>query len=78
MNALISIRQRRDLSNWAKSEETSFMVRFFHKPRDTNPNKYPSSTPKKRGIENEGEVSMQTIPQNLFDIYEVIQARLLL
>jgi len=68
MNALISIRQRRDLSNWAKSEETSFMVRFFHKPRDTNPNKYPSSTPKKRGIENEGEVSMQTIPQLLFDI----------
>ncbi len=77
MNALISIRQRRDLSNWAKSEETSFMVRFFHKPRDTNPNKYPSSTPKKRGIENEGEVSMQTIPQISLYIYEVIQARLL-
>ena len=77
MNALISIRQRRDLSNWAKSEDTSFMIRFFHKPRDTNPNKYPSSTPKKRGIENEGEVSMQTIPQILFDIYETIQARLL-
>ena len=53
------------------------MVRFFHKPRDTNPNKYPSSTPRKRGIENESEVSMQTIPQILFDIYEVIQARLL-
>jgi len=77
MNALISIRLRSDLSNWTKFEDTSFMVRFFHKPRDTNPNKYPSSTPKKRGIENEGEVSMQTILQILFDIYEVIQARLL-
>ena len=53
------------------------MVRFFHKPRDTNPNKYPSSTPSNLGIINEGEVNMQTIPQILFDIYEVIQARLL-
>lgn len=77
MNALISINPRSVLSNWTKSEVMLFMVRFFHKPRDTNPNKYPSSTPSNKGIENEGEVSMQTIPQILFDIYEVIQARLL-
>jgi len=77
MNALISIRPSSDLSNWTKFEGKFFIARFFHKPWDTNPNKYPSSTPRKRGIENEGEVSMQTIPQILFDIYEVIQARLL-
>ena len=52
------------------------MVRFFHKPWDTNPNRYPSNTPINIGIENKGEVSMQTIPQILFDIYEVSQARL--
>ncbi len=53
------------------------MVRFFHKPRDTNPNKYPSSTPINIGIENEGEISIQTNSQILLNIYEVIQARLL-
>ena len=77
MNALISINPRSVLSNWTKSEVTLFMVRFFHKHRDTNPNKYPSSTPSNIGIINEGEVNMQTIPHILFDIYEVIQARLL-
>jgi hypothetical protein len=77
MNALISIRQRRDLSNWAKSEDTSFMVRYFHKPRDTNPNKYPSNTPIIIGIENEDEICMQINSQILLNIYEVIQARLL-
>jgi hypothetical protein len=77
MNALRSIRPSSDLSNWTKLEGSPFMVRFFHKPWDTNPNMYPSSAHSKRGIENEGEVSMQTIPQILFDIYEVIQARLL-
>jgi hypothetical protein len=60
MNALISIRQRRDLSNWTKSEDTSFTDRYFHKLRDTNPNKYPSNTPIIIGIENEGEICMQT------------------
>jgi len=53
------------------------MVRFFHKSRDTNPNRYPSNTPINIGIENKGEISMQTNPQILFEIYEVIQARLL-
>ena len=77
MNALISIRPRRDLSNWTKYEDTSFMVRFFHKPRDTNPNKYPSNTPISIGIENEGEICMQTNPQISLNIYEVILARLL-
>ena len=41
------------------------------------PQQVSERTPRKRGIENEGEVSMQTISQILFDIYEVIQARLL-
>ncbi len=77
MNALISIRPRRDLSNWTKSEDTSFMVRFFHKPRDTNPNKYPSNTPIIIGIENEGEICMQTNSQILLNIYETIQSCLL-
>lgn len=77
MNALISIRQSRDLSNWAKSEDTSFMVRYVHKSRDTNPNKYPSNTPIIIGIENEGEICMQTNSQILLSIYEVIKARLL-
>ena len=53
------------------------MVRFFHKPRDTNPNKYPSNIPINIVIENEGEISMQTNPQISLNIYEVIQARLL-
>ena len=77
MNALISISPSSDLSNWAKFEDTSFMVRFFHKPRDTNPNKYPSNIPINIVIENEGEISMQTNPQISLNIYEVIQARLL-
>ena len=54
------------------------MVRFFHKPRDTNPNKYPSNTPIIKGVENEGEICMQTNPQILLNTYEVIKARLLL
>jgi len=54
------------------------MVRFFHKPRDTNPNKYPSNTPIIKGVENEGEICMQTNPQISLNIYEVIKARLLL
>jgi len=53
------------------------MVRYFHKPRDTNPNKYPSNTPIIIGIENEGEICMQINSQILLNIYEVIQARLL-
>ena len=77
MNALISIRPRRDLSNWTKYEDTSFMVRFFHKPRDTNPNKYPSNTLIIIGIENEGEICMQTNSQILLNIYEAIQSCLL-
>jgi hypothetical protein len=51
------------------------MVRFFHKPRDKNPNKYPSNTPINIGIENKGEISMQTNSQILLNIYEAIQAR---
>lgn len=46
------------------------MVRFFHKPRDTNPNKYPSSTPSNIGIENEGDISMPTNIQISMNIYE--------
>jgi hypothetical protein len=53
------------------------MVRYVHKSRDTNPNKYPSNTPIIIGIENEGEICMQTNSQILLSIYEVIQARLL-
>jgi hypothetical protein len=53
------------------------MVRFFHKPRDTNPNKYPSNTPIIIGIEKEGEICMQTNSQILLNIYEVIKDRLL-
>jgi hypothetical protein len=77
MNAKRSINPRSEKSNGEKYVGSSFIARFFHKPWDTNPNKYPSITPRKRGIENEGEVSMQTIQQILFDIYTVIQARLL-
>ena len=53
------------------------MVRYFHKPRDTNPNKYPNNTPIIIGIENEDEICMQINSQILLNIYEVIQARLL-
>ena len=77
MNALRSIRPSSDLSNWTKLEGSPFMVRFFHKPRDTNPNRYPSNTPINIGIENKGEISMQTNPRILLNIPEVIQARLL-
>jgi hypothetical protein len=77
MNALRSISPSSDLSNWKKYVGLPFIVRFFHKPRDTNPNKYPSNTPINIGIENEGEISMQTNSQILLNIYEVIQARLL-
>jgi hypothetical protein len=53
------------------------MVRFFHKPRDTNPNKDPSNTPIIIGIVNEGEICMQTNSQILLNIYEAIRSCLL-
>ena len=77
MNALRSIRLRSNLSNWTKFEDTLFLVRVFHKPRDTNPNKYPSNTPIIIGIVNEGEICMQTNSQILLNIYEAIQSCLL-
>ena len=77
MNALRSISPSSDLSNWKKYVGSPFIVRYFHKPRDTNPNKYPSNTPIIIGIENEGEICMQTNSQILLSIYEVTQARLL-
>jgi len=46
------------------------MVRFFHKPRDTNPNKYPSSTPSNIGIVNEDDISMPTNIQISMNNYE--------
>jgi hypothetical protein len=64
MNALRSISPSRDLSNWKKYVSSHFIVRFFHKPRDTSPNKYPSSTPSNIGIENEGDIRMPANPQS--------------
>ena len=42
------------------------MVRYFHKPRDTIPNKYPSNTPIIKVVENEGEICMQK-SANIFE-----------
>jgi hypothetical protein len=77
MNALISISQISDLSNWEKFAGSPVVVQFFHKTWDTNPNKKPSSTPSNIGTENETDISMPTNPQILMDIYEVIQSCLL-
>jgi len=62
--------------NWKKYVGSPFIVRFFHKPRDTNPNKYPSSTPSNISIENEADISLLINPQMLMNICAVIQARL--
>ena len=77
MNALRSISPSSVLSNWKKYVGSIFIVRFFHKPRDTNPNKYPSSTLSNIGIENEDDIRMPANSQILLNIYEVIQSRLL-